>query len=137
MLLQYHALERYLENFPLGLRDIVWELHNIVASAAPDADEEIKGNMLTYYYKERGGPVSAGICRVLILADHVRLAFIHGAFLPDPGKRLQGKTYPMRYMMITTYDKAPWEDIAALIKASSRFDPRTLSMRDEPGPVDR
>jgi hypothetical protein len=132
-MLPTHVLERYLEQFPTGLRDIVWELRNLVASVAPSSAEVARGNTLTYFYKQRGGPVSAGICRVIILPDHVRLMFIHGVFLPDPKGLLEGKRGYSRIVKIASYELAPWDDLLALVSASSRFDPRTQTFREPAG----
>jgi hypothetical protein len=82
-----------------------------------------------YYDASRGGPVSAGICQALIKPDHVRLAFNHGAFLPDPKHLLAGETYPKRYLPLPSYDKVPWEYVKELIEVSSKFDPRIPAMR--------
>ncbi len=72
---------------------------------------------------------SAGVCQITIHADHVRLAFIHGAFLPDPKGLLEGDSLYKRFIKLTSYDLAPWEDLKDIIIHSSRFDPRTLQFR--------
>jgi hypothetical protein len=59
--------------------------------------------------------------------DRVRLAFIHGAFLPDPKGLLKGDRQYKRYVKITSFDQAPWDDLQDLIAASARFDPRSLA----------
>lgn len=122
-------IEKHLQQVPPELRDIVLEIRNIVASVAPDATESPHSRGFSYYYKERGGPVSAGICQIGIFRDHVRLGFIHGAFLPDPDGLLVGEPKYKKHVRIYHYDDAPWEYLRALIKASSRFDPYTLTMR--------
>ena len=129
-MLTTYAIEKYLERFPPGLRDIVWELRNIIASIAPTASEVTRRNGLVYFHPDRGGPVNAGICQVMIHPDAVRLAFIHGAFLPDPGHLLEGDRHYKRYIEITSYEQAPWEALKELIRASSHFDPATLSAQD-------
>ena len=116
--------EAYLERFQPELRDIVRELRNIIAIVAPEATEVTRRNGLVYYDQQRGGPVSAGICQILILPDHIRLAFIHGAFLPDPESLLEGERLYKRFVKISSYDQAPWEALRDLIQSSSRFDPR-------------
>jgi hypothetical protein len=122
-------IEKYLQQVPPELRDIVLEIRNIVASVAPDATETQHSRGFSYYYKERGGPVSAGICQIGIFRDHVRLGFIHGAFLPDPQGRLVGEPKYKKHLRIYHYEDAPWEYIRQLITASSRFDPYTLKER--------
>jgi hypothetical protein len=108
------------------LQDIVIELRNIIASVAPAATEAVHRNGFSYFFKERGGPVSAGVCQIGIQEDHVRLAFIHGAFLPDPKGLLEGDSQYKRFVRIQSYEDAPWDDLKDLITASSRFDPRSL-----------
>jgi hypothetical protein len=129
-MLTIHAVNKYLENFPPRLHDIVWELRNIVASVAPTATEVTRRNGLTYFHEPRGGPVSAGICQILLHPDHVRLAFIHGAFLPDPDHFLEGGQRYKRFIRIDSYERAPWEALKSMIASSSSFDPRTLSAQD-------
>jgi hypothetical protein len=119
-------LDKFLQQTEPGLQDIVLELRNIIASVAPGATETVLWKGLSYYFKERGGPVSAGICQIGIHEDHIRLAFIHGAFLPDPKGLLEGDRLYKRFIRLQSYDDAPWEDLKELITASSRFDPRSL-----------
>ena len=126
-MLSTHSIEKYLERFQPELRDIVWELRNIIAAIAPTASEVTRRNGLVYFHQQRGGPVSAGICQIIIHPDAIRLAFIHGAFLPDPSHLLEGDRHYKRYVRIPSYEQAPWEALKELIISSSRFDPSTLS----------
>ena len=70
--------------------------------------------------------MSAGICQTLIEPDHIRLAFIHGAFLPDPLHLLEGERQYKRYTRLTKYDQVNWEAVKSLIIASNSFDPYTF-----------
>jgi hypothetical protein len=124
-------IHKHLEYIDPDLRDIVLEIRNIVASVAPNATEQQHSCGYSYFHKERGGPVSAGICQTRIYPDHIRLAFIHGAFIPDPKGLLVGKEKAKRHMRIYYYEGAPWEYIRTLIEAHSRFDPYTLKVRSE------
>ena len=124
-MLPIREVELYLESRPPELRDIVLQIRDLVLSAAPSATEAIRRRDILYYYAERGGPVSAGICLVSVHADHVRLAFIHGAFLPDPLGLLRGEPRYKRYVRLETYNDTPWEAVQDLIAASASFDPRT------------
>ena len=108
------------------LLNILLEIHNIVAEIAPDASLDMAGNSLVYFYGSRGGHVSAGICLTTAKPDHIRLGFIHGAYLPDPLHLLEGKTFPMRFMRIRSFDTAPWDEIRQLILAHSQLDPYNL-----------
>jgi hypothetical protein len=122
-------IEFYLESTPTELRDIVLELRSLIFSVAPSATETIHPKGFTYYDESRGGPVSAGICQIALQRDHVRLAFVHAAFLPDPKRLLEGPARYKRYVRIYSYEQAPWEDLRDLITASAGFDPYMLGPR--------
>jgi hypothetical protein len=128
-MLPCHSLDQFLQPHPADLQEIVLELRNIVVAAAPDAAETLHWYGLSYYHGGGGGPVSAGICQIAVHADHVRLGFVHGAFLPDPKRLLEGDRKYKRFVRIHSYEDAPWDDLKDLIMASSRFDPYTLQMR--------
>ncbi len=120
-------IELCLQYLPAELRDIALELRSLIVAVAPTATEVVHRKGFTYYDEDRGGPVSAGICQIRFQSDHVRLAFVHGAFLPDPQGLLEGNRKAMRYVKLYSYNQAPWDDLKALITASARFDPRSLS----------
>jgi hypothetical protein len=129
-MLPAHFIEKKLQYTRPDLRDIVMEIRNIIASVAPEATESQHSRGFSYYYKERGGPVSAGICQIGIFPDHIRLGFIHGAFLPDPQGLLVGDPKYKKHLRIYQYEEAPWDYMRMLIEASSRFDPYTLKERN-------
>jgi hypothetical protein len=118
-----HEIERFLERKPESLKEIVFELRNLIAEIAPQATEKIQWGGLSYYDASRGGTVKGGICQIEIQTDHVRLSFLHGAFLPDPQGLLQGERVAKRYVRLESYESVPWEALAELIRASAEFDP--------------
>ncbi len=120
-------IELCLQYIPAELRDIVLELRSLVVSVAPTATEVVHRKGFTYYDEDRGGPVSAGICQIRLQSDHIRLAFVHGAFLPDPQGLLEGDEKAMRYVKLYSYDRALWDKLKALITASAQFDPYSLN----------
>jgi len=130
-MLPLHEVEAFLQHVPAHLQEIVLELRNLIAEAAPDAAETIRWGGLSYFHEGRGGIVSAGICQIGIRDDHVELAFIHGAFLPDPRHLLTGKEKAKRRLRIDTYDSAPWDYCRELIRASAKFDPRNPNRKEE------
>ena len=137
-MLSLSVLEGQLKHLPQDWLDIIIEVHNIVGSLCPQAVERLDRNGITYYNAERGGPVRAGICQIFYVEDHLRLAFIHGAFLPDPAHLLQGDTYPKRFVRLGSYNAIPWEEVTALITAHAVFDPLSLPQnqkKDLPGSV--
>lgn len=121
-------LDVYLEQTPPELRDIVLELRNLIASIAPAAAEVRHSRGFTYYDDKRGGPVSAGICQIGIYHDHVRLAFIHGAFLQDPQGLLEGERLYKKYVRLNSFEDTPWKYLQGLITVSASLDPRTLDV---------
>ena len=125
-MLPFHQVENFLKFTPQPLQEIVLELRNIIFSVAPDTAEVVRWGGLSYFHEGGGGIVSAGICQIGIEKDHVRLAFIHGAFLPDPHKLLLGIGKAKRYVEIYSYEDAPWDYFKKLIAASAKFDPRAL-----------
>ena len=125
-MLPIHHIENFLKFTPQPQQEIVLELRNIIAAVAPDAAEVVRWGGLSYFHEGRGGIVSAGICQIGIEKDHVRLAFIHGAFLPDPRKLLRGTSKIKRFIEIYSYETAPWEYFKELITASAKFNPRSL-----------
>jgi hypothetical protein len=118
-----HEIERFLERKPEALQEIVFELRNLVAEIAPYATEKIQWRGLSYYDARRGGTVKGGICQIEVHADHVRLAFIHGAFIPDPQGLLGGECLAKRYVRLERYESVPWRALAELIRAAAAFDP--------------
>ena len=127
-MLPVQTVVNYIQRAAPELQEIILELRNVIAEAAPQASEVIQWGGLSYYDAGRGGTVSASICQIGIERDHVRLGFVHGAFLPDPMKLLQGERKYKRFVKITSYKDAPWEDLKKLVAAAARFDPRALKM---------
>ncbi|HBG73837.1 MAG: hypothetical protein A2X25_00995 [Chloroflexi bacterium GWB2_49_20] len=133
-MLPTRSIQKLLETAPPELQEIVLELHNLVAAVAPAATEKIHSKGFSYYFEKRGGPVSAGLCYIDIHRDHVRLGFIHGAFLPDPLGLLIGEPKYKKHILIYSYESADWDYYKKLIAASAAFDPYTLSPGSVPDP---
>lgn len=130
-MLPLHEIEAFLQHTPAHLQEIVFELRNLIAEVAPDAVEAIRWKGLSYFHDGRGGIVSASIAQIGIHEDHVRLAFIHGAFIADPRHLLVGNQKAKRYIPIESFDSAPWDDCRELIRASAKFDPRNPNIQEE------
>jgi hypothetical protein len=128
-MLPLHHVESLLEGRPQNQRDTVLEIRNIVAEVAPGATETFRRYYFNYFYAERGGPVSAGVCQVGLYDNFVRLAFLHGAFIPDPHGLLttgMRNRLAKRWVDLYAYDQIPWEAVRALIDAQAKFDPRGI-----------
>ncbi len=126
-MLPIHEIESFLQHTPANSQDIVLELRNLIATAAPDAVEVMRWGGLSYFHAGGGGIVSAGICQIGLHRDHIRLAFIHGAFLSDPRGLFEGTQKYKRYIRLTSYEGAPWDYLKQLIEQASHFDPRALT----------
>lgn len=121
-----HEIGLFLQRTPPHLQEIVWELRNVIVTIAPDAVEVIRWGGLSYFHEGRGGIVSAGICQIGIHKDHIRLEFIHGAFLPEPRGLFEGTQKYKRYLRLKSYDDTPWDYLKQMVEEASQFDPRSL-----------
>ena len=130
-MLTIRQIELFLQRSQPDLQEIVLELRNVIACVAPDAQEVVRWGGLSYFHEGGGGIVSAGICQIGIHEDHIRLAFIHGAFLSDPHHLLEGTQKYKRFVRIESYDGAPWESLKELICSSARFNLRSLQKNPE------
>jgi hypothetical protein len=126
-MLTLHEIQIFLQRTPVSLQDIVFELRNLIACVAPDAVEVIRWGGLSYFHAGRGGLVSAGICQIGFHRDHIRLAFIHGVFLPEPRGLFEGTQKYKRYIRLKSYEEVPWDYLKQLIAEASQFNPRALS----------
>jgi hypothetical protein len=115
-------VESFLTRVPQDLRDIVLELRSVVAGACPEATERILWGGLSYHDSRRGGPVKGAICQIEVERDRVLLGFIHGVRLADPKALLQGDRLSKRYVVIWSYDEAPWEALRQLIEEAAGLD---------------
>ncbi len=125
-MLPTRQVEAFLQRTPAPFQEIVFELRNLICSAAPDATEVIRWGGLSYFHEGRGGIVSAGICQIGIHMDHVRLAFIHGAFISDPHHLLAGTQKYKKFVRIESFDATAWDSLKELIETAANFDPRYL-----------
>lgn len=132
-MLSIREVETVLQRVEPRLRDIVFELRNLIAEAEPEANEIIRWFGLSYCQPGHIQPVYRGICNIGLESDHIRLEFNLGVFLPDPKHLLMGDRKAKRFVRIYAYEEAPWDDLKALIDASARFDPYTQTFRKEEG----
>jgi hypothetical protein len=125
-MLPIRTIEILIATHPYHLQEIALELRSLVTEVAPNATEKTHSRGLSYYFAERGGPVSAGICQINLRTNHVRLEFIHGAFLPDPQGLLQGAPKYKKHMCLYSFEEVDWDYCRKLIASSAAFDPSTL-----------
>jgi hypothetical protein len=120
-------INQFLQHQPVELQDIVLELRNLVLCIAPQATERLLWGGIAYHNAEIGGPVKGAICQICVYRDHVQLAFIHGAFLPDPSGLLRGERKYKRYIKIESLEEVNWSAIEALIRAAVAFNATMLT----------
>jgi hypothetical protein len=119
-------VERFFWLAPPRIKEIALELRNLVAAVCPQATERILWGGLAYHDAAKGGPVKGAICQIEIKRDCVRLSFIHGIRLSDPTSLLEGDRLSKRYVIIESYEQAPWEAITDLVRQASELDPSTF-----------
>lgn len=141
-MLTTREIEEFYRDAPFELLEIVLELRSLIFSVCPEVTEIIQWKGISYYVSQRGGPVSANLCQIfaaygdagknrpLGMEPHVQLAFIHGAFLPDPTGILEGTTKSKRFVRIFSFTTAPWSALKALLEASVRYNPYSQSFRE-------
>jgi hypothetical protein len=119
-------LARLLADCPDELCDLVLELRDLVCEVAEDAAESIKFHALCYAKLGQSyGVIGGNVCMIEWRADHVRLAFIQGVFLPDPDSLLQGTAEAKRYVEIRTSADIARPGVAQLIRAAVYYSPGT------------
>lgn len=117
---------------PADLADIAMGIRDLVLSIVPHAAERILWRGLCYHDPRRGGPVKGSLCQIEFHPGHVRLAFIHGAFLTDPDGLLEGDRKAKRFVKLFTYDDVPWEAIGQLIESAAGLDTSRLTLPEHP-----
>ncbi|MDD5264277.1 MAG: DUF1801 domain-containing protein, partial [Candidatus Bipolaricaulis sp.] len=89
---------QFLDEVSPKLRLVVMELREVVFREAPDAEETVLWGGLSYHTPWVGGRVKGSICQIVVRQDSVRLDFIHGIRLADPGGLLEGDRLSKRYV---------------------------------------
>lgn len=125
-LLPVTAVQAWLKHKPQDQADIAMGLRDLVVSLVPQAEERILWRGLSYHDPQRGGPVKGSLCQIEFHPGHVRLSFIHGAYLQDPWGLLQGERKAKRFVRLFTYAEVPWDALAGLIEGASRLDTSNL-----------
>jgi hypothetical protein len=125
-------VERFLRFARPDLRDIVFELRDIVWRVCPEATERILWGGLSYHLSQKGGPVKGAVCQIELEKDHVLLSFIHGVRLTDPCSLLTGSRKSKRYLVIDSFEDAPWKEILELVKEAAEFDPTSFGSIPDP-----
>lgn len=117
-------ISEFLDACPPELCDLIIELREFVQQAAPEAHEAIKFNSLCYFKPHQPyGVIGGNVCGIGVKNDTVFLSFIHGAFLPDPDKLLQGSAKAKRQIPIRTSSDIRRAAFKKLIRSAIRYTP--------------
>ena len=88
---------------------------------APGAVEAVRFHALCYFTPGQPfGAIGGNLCMIEAGRHGVRLSFLHGASLPDPGKLLQGAGKAKRFLPIRGQDDVRRSELVALVCAAAR-----------------
>lgn len=117
-------ITEFLAEWPREQRELALELRRLVLRVAPQLDERIAFGALCYVVPGRPyGVIGGGACGIGRRKDTVQLGFLHGAFLPDPERRLRGKGKAKRHLELPSRESLDLRGIEALVRAAVAFDP--------------
>lgn len=94
-----------------------------VLKTCPACHEYTKWGALSYQKPDPAGAVKGGICQLALDKGRVVLGFVHGAFLPDPGRLLMGTAKAKRFLVVSGPAVLKDPRLPALLRAAARFDP--------------
>lgn len=116
-------LKAFLDALPPSTRQLVLALRNVVQHTVPQAEESLLWGCLSYHRPQVGGRVKGAVCQIVFKRGQVRLDFIHGIRLADPGALLQGDRVSKRFVPIGSVTDAERPEVAALIREAAALDP--------------
>jgi len=117
-------LAGFLEECPAEFCDLVLELRELIRKTAPGVCEGIRFHSL-FYFKPGFpyGSIGGNVCAIGWKGDELQLAFLHGAFLPDPEHLLKGKAKAKRHVEIRSRADIRNPALRNLIRAALQYDP--------------
>ena len=118
------ALAGLLEKCPAEFCDLVLELRELIRKTAPGVCEGIRFHSLFYFKPDVPyGSIGGNVCGIGWKGDELHLAFLHGAFLPDPEHLLTGQGKAKRHVEIRSRADIRNPALRDLIRASLQHDP--------------
>lgn len=130
----------FLKSVPRKDRPAILALRRLVLRCAPGAEEAVRFHSLCYFRPLRPfGCIGGNICMIEAGRQGVRLSFLHGASLPDPGAVLMGRAAAKRFVPIRSSVDWRRHEVPELIRASARAaegkTPRHDRSRGRPQPL--
>jgi hypothetical protein len=108
----------FLDDQPGQTAETVLQLRALVLKAAPEATETLLWRGLSYHCAEAGGRVRGAVCQISIHEGGVRLSFIHGVRLPDPGALLRGGAKSKRFVALSSPAEIESLPLAELVRSA-------------------
>ena len=100
-----------------------------ILKSVPACHERVKWGALSYQKPDPDAAVKGGICQLYHWRGQVLVGFIHGAFLPDPARLLQGTAKAKRTLPIPDAAFLKDKRFLDLLRAAARFDPLSALKR--------
>jgi hypothetical protein len=116
-------VKAFLDALAPATRQLVSALRDVVRRTVPHAEESLLWGGLSYHRPQVGGRVKGAVCQVVAKGGQVRLDFIHGIGLADPGGVLQGDGVSKRFVPIGTVADTERPEIVALVREAAALDP--------------
>ncbi len=116
-------LKEFFDALPTEKKQLVLALRTVVRRTVPQAEESLVWGCLSYHRPQVGGRVKGAVCQIVIKGGKVRLDFIHGIRLADPGRLLQGDRVSKRFVSVRTVADAERPEVVALINEAAELDP--------------
>ena len=110
------AIDRFLEAYPPDVQAVARQVRALIASAAPDADENLKPGWKVVWYGF-GPRMPEQFAVMMPTRNHVGLGFAHGVDLPDPRRLLEGSGKRMRHVKLRTAAEAADRAVGELLRA--------------------
>jgi hypothetical protein len=128
------SVKAFLDGLDPHVLPLVQALRRMVRDVTPEAVETVIWDALSYHRPWLGGRVKGAVCQIVVRRGHVRLDFVHGVALKDPGQLLQGAGLSKRYVPIDCAPDATRPEIALLIDEAAQFIPGKVADRRAPDP---
>ena len=94
-----------------------------ILKTVPACHERVKWGAPSYQKPDPDAAVKGGICQLYHWRGQVLVGFIHGAFLPDPARLLQGTAKAKRVLPIPDAAFLKDKRFLDLLRAAAQFDP--------------
>jgi hypothetical protein len=110
--------------WPEDVRSLALDARALVLEIAPVLAEKVAFKALCYFKPDAPyGAIGGNVCLVTAQDDHLELAFLHGASLPDPAGLLRGDGKAKRRIVIRTREDLLQPAVSDLIRVAIAYEP--------------